>query len=105
MVPHNIVINPNLAQFGTFERPKIIIYSKWRERKWHKIEVLLYMPYKRRPNSLKHHHRQWPQFEFIDNLYKEYSIIQITNSFLIECDTCHKLYDQLTFSFSLLLNT
>ena len=74
MLPHTTVINPNLAQFGTFERRKIRIYSKWRERKWHKREVLPYMPYKRKPKSVKHHHRQWPQFEFIDNFYKEQSI-------------------------------
>ena len=79
MLSHTMVINPNLAQFSTFERKKIIIYLKWRERKWHKIEVLPYMPYKRRSKSLKHHHRQWPQFEFIDNFYKEHTIIQITN--------------------------
>ena len=97
MLPHPMVINPNLAQFGTFERRKTRIHSKWRERKWHKTEVSLNMPYKRRPKSLKHRHRQWPQFDFID--------FRLGTHFLIRGRTCHNLYDQLTFTFSLLLNT
>ena len=51
MLPHNIVINPNLAQFGTFERTKIRIHSRERNR----LICLINEGPNQRPKSLKHH--------------------------------------------------